>query len=290
MQNGSIRTFERFKLHFLQSQYVDVSVWKDEVLKRMYGVFILATVLIIGVIMVFFLVFRAMLRQKKLADIKTDFANNITHELKTPLSSVSIIFKSLNTPQVKNNPHMVEEMLVSLERQFNKVRHTVDSVLDSAMAADLRIELDELDISDFLVNYVSNQTVGTHLLTTEISAQIVMIKTNVVLLEKVLDNLLQNAVKYSPPGSVIKLNSWVDGSWYAVAIIDNGPGIAKEYQKFVFGKFYRVPEQNRHTVKGLGLGLYLAKQAIGRLHGSLTLDSIFGKGSTFTIKLPVNES
>ena len=288
--NGRVKTHERFKLHFLQSQYLDVSVWKDEVLKRMYGVFLLATALIIGVSMVLFFIFRAMLRQKKLADIKTDFANNITHELKTPLSSVSIIFKSINRPEVKQDPQMLSEMLLSLERQFVKIQHTVDNVLDSAMAADMRIEMERVDIAAFLTTYSNNQAFGTHQLVTNILPEKVIIRTNLVLLEKVLDNLLQNAIKYTKPGSVISLTSGVDAHWYSIAVSDNGPGISKEHQRLVFNKFYRVPEQNRHTVKGLGLGLYLVKQVMENLQGSINLESTIDGGSTFTIKLPLHES
>jgi two-component system phosphate regulon sensor histidine kinase PhoR len=286
---GRVKTYESFKLHFLQSQYVDVSAWKDVVVRRMYGVFLLAILLIIGVIAVFFLVFQAMLKQRKLTEIKTDFANNITHELKTPLSSISIIFKSLDRPDVMQNSQLLDEMLVSLKRQFNKIQHTVESVLDSATADKISDEISSFDVSSFLTIYIKRQTSITHQLIADISTYQTVISGNVDLLEKVLDNLLQNAAKYTKGGSVIKLKSWVDGNWVLITISDEGPGIAKKHQKYIFEKFYRVPELNKHTVKGLGLGLYLAKQAIMRLKGVITLESTVEKGSTFTIKLPINE-
>jgi len=289
-QNGNIRTHERFKLHFLQSEHVDVSAWKAEVFKRIFGIFSLAVALIIGVITVFFLVFRAMIKQKKMADIKTDFANNITHELKTPLSSAGIIFKSLNRSEVHQDPRLFNELLKTLERQFNKIQHTVDSVLDSAITADINVEMQETEITGFLIAYVKNQMIDDHQLISEITDNKVIVKTNIELLEKVLDNMLQNAVKYSNPGSIIRLKSALEGHLYSIAITDNGPGIAKTHQQFIFEKFYRIPEQNLHTVKGLGLGLYLAKQTITLLKGTLTLNSMMGVGSTFTIKLPVDES
>lgn len=275
-----------FIIHVKSAQFADVSAWKQEVFKRMAGILLLAIGLIIAVIVLFFLVFRAMLRQKKIAEIRTDFANNITHELKTPLSSVGLILKSLERPEVQGNTVLFKNLLQSLNRQQAKIQHTVDSVLESAMLTQVKVELAETDITSFLIYYVKDTALFPHSFSAEIEPGQKSIKTHLPTLEKALNNLIENAIKYSPEASDVVLKAYAKGVNYIIEIIDKGSGIALEHQSQVFEKFYRIPEQNRHTVKGLGLGLYISKQAVFSLGGSLTLISKCGKGSTFTIELP----
>lgn len=276
-----------FIIHIKSAQFADVSAWKQEVFKRMTGILLLAVGLIIAVIVLFYLVFRAMLRQKKIAEVRTDFANNITHELKTPLSSVGLILKSLERPEVQGNAVLFKDLLQSLHRQQAKIQHTVDSVLESAMLTEVKVELAEINITAFLTCYVKDLQLFPHSLLAEIEPGQIPIKTHLPTLEKALNNLIENAVKYSPEESEVVLKAYAKGINYTIEITDKGPGIALEHQNQVFEKFYRIPEQNKHTVKGLGLGLYISKQAISSLGGRLTLISNPGKGSTFSIQLPV---
>lgn len=275
-----------FIIHVKTAQFADVSGWKQEVLKRMFGILLLAVALIIAVTVLFYLVFRAMLRQKKIAEVKTDFANNITHELKTPLSSVGLILKSLERPEVQSNAILFKDLLQSLHRQQAKIQHTVDSVLESAMLTEVKVEQAETNITAFLIRYVKELMLVSHPLITAIEPECKMIKTHLPTLEKALNNLIENAVKYSPEQSEVIFKAYPTGTHYIIEITDKGPGIALENQNQVFEKFYRIPEQDKHTVKGLGLGLYISKQAILSLGGSLTLTSKRGKGSTFSIELP----
>ncbi|SDE94359.1 His Kinase A (phospho-acceptor) domain-containing protein [Mucilaginibacter pineti] len=272
------------------SRYLDVSVWKQVVLRRMFGMFLLAAGLLIAVILLFYQVFRTMLKQKKIAEIQTDFANNITHELKTPLSSVSVILKTLERREIRQNPALLNELLQSLQRQQTKINDTVDSVLESMMQTDPVVEKTNVNITDYLLRYTNDLLLASHSLTIDIQPDGQMIKTHLSTLEKALNNLVDNAVKYSPEGSPIIIEAGASQYDYLINITDQGCGIELEEQSRIFDKFYRIPEQNRHTVKGLGLGLYISNQAINQLGGSLTLKSRPGEGSTFTIRLPIYEN
>lgn len=283
----TLSTGEDLRIIIRQSNFMDISKRENEVIKRMSGVLFLAIGLIIAVIILLYLVFSAMIRQKKLAEIKTDFANNITHELKTPLSSVSIILKSILLKEVQEKPALLNDLLQSLNRQHGKIRQLVDSVLDSAMVTAVKVEQKELEITSFLQEYADDLAIANQELIAEIETTPQMLLTNAATLEKILNILVDNAAKYSEESESIYLTAFQTQTHYQIEITDKGSGIPIQYQQYIFDKFYRIPEQNKHTVKGLGLGLYLAKQAALQLSAELTVSSKPGKGSTFIISLPV---
>lgn len=278
---------EDLRIIIRQSNLMDISRRENEVIKRMAGVLFLAVGLIVAVIILLYLVFSALIRQKKLAEMKTDFANNITHELKTPLSSVSIILKSILLKEVQAEPALLNDLLQSLNRQHGKIRQLVDSVLDSAMVTAIKVEHKELEITSFLQEYVNDLAIANHKLTANIAKGPCLLLTNATTVEKILNTLIDNAAKYSEDGLSIHLVALQTPAHYHIEITDHGPGIPVPYQQYIFDKFYRIPEQNKHTVKGLGLGLYLAKQAALQLGAELTVKSKPGKGSTFLISLPL---
>ena len=270
-----------------QSNYVDISNWKTEVLNRMAGIFIMAAGLILAVTVLFYLVFDALLRQKKIAEIKTDFANNVTHELKTPLSSVNLILKSIRRTDVQGKPEMLNDLLNSLERQHAKIQQLVDSVLESSTITTMRVEIHEIEITKLLQHYVLDLAVPDHQIIAEINSVPQSLKTNPATIEKIMSILVDNAAKYSAPGEPITIKGNLVDQYYTISIIDQGPGISLHHQKHIFDKFYRVPEQDRHTIKGLGLGLYLAKQAASQIGAEVTFQSKAGEGCTFRIGLPL---
>ena len=277
------------KLSFKGRQFADVSGWNQELLKRMTGVFLFAISLLLAVSTLFYLMFRSILQQKKIADIQTDFTNNITHELKTPLSSTSVILKSLLKKEVLTKPEVLAELVASLSRQHQRIQNIVDTVLESAVMTDLNPEKTKLDITPYISAYTKDLKLAAHTLNVLIDPLPRQVYVHIPSLEKALNNLVDNAVKYSAEGTVVSLNANSDGHDYLITISDQGPGIASIHQEHIFKKFCRIPEQNRHTVKGLGLGLYISREAIEQLGGSLTLSSKQGYGSTFTIKLPLYE-
>lgn len=270
-----------------QSNYVDISTWKTEVLSRMASVFVMAAGLILAVIILFYLVFRALIRQKKIAEVKTDFANNVIHELKTPLSSVNLILKSIKRPDVQARPEMLNDLLLTLERQHAKIQNLVDSVLESAMVTALPANLQEVEITAVLRQHLQDMSIPGHPLKIEIIPDAQVISTDVAAVEKIINILVDNAAKYSDAGKPVLVKGYLKDQSYVIAVTDQGPGIPIPVQQYIFDKFYRVPEQDTHTVKGLGLGLYLAQQAAVQIGAKLSVKPENGPGCTFKIALPL---
>lgn len=279
-----------YDLKIIRSQNVDISEWQQKVVFRMAFVFILAAVVLIVVVLLFYIVIRALHRERKLSNMKIDFANNITHELQTPLSSLNLVICSLEMEEVKKNPVLMDELLSTLRRQYVKIQHSVNIVLESSIAGRETILLKNTPVVSFLKAYVKEFPAVKHQLHATIRDQEVVLQMDTDLLEKILNNLLENALKYTPDGSVITLEGYLENKHYIIVIGDQGPGIPKRYHKLIFDKFYRIAEQSNQAVKGLGLGLYLCQQGVSALGGDLTLQSMPGKGSRFILKFPVNEN
>lgn len=277
------------RLEVRYEQMANVSDWKQQVWKRMTGVFFLATGLIAALIFLFYQVFRTLLKQKRIADITTDFANNMTHELKTPLSSIAIIIKSMETGTARSQPEMMNELVRSLNRQHQKLQQLTDQVLETALSEQSSPKWEPIRIKTFLQELLQDLKNDTHHIELKVDDGDHLLQTDPQLLLSVAENLLENAVKYSEPGTTILLNAYADAGYCYIEISDQGVGIATTEHNRIFEKFYRVPEQDLHSVKGLGLGLYLCKTKITMLGGTLSVRSQSGKGSTFIIKLPLLE-
>lgn len=276
-----------YSIDLYYNQYMDVSAFEWQVWKRIWGVFSLAVSLILAVIVLFFLIFRSLWKQKKIAEVQTDFTNNITHELKTPLASLGLIVKSLNKKEIYENPEKLSQMLQSLQRQNHRIQYIVDSVLESATIEKTDLDCKEVEIRSFLVQYFQDFHPQQHLLEVDIAETNQMLTTDLDKLANVLSNLLDNALKYSAATTAIKIKAYSRNKFYCIEIQDNGIGISSENKHKIFDKFYRVSEGDKHAIKGLGLGLYLSKQYIQQLGGRIDLESQFGKGSTFIISLPI---
>lgn len=288
--DGAKNKDKQIKVSFSGMQYVDVAAMGQVVLHRTTRTFLLATALLLSVGLLFYLTFSAIIRQKKISDIQTDFVNNVTHELKTPLSSASIIVKSLSLPEIREDANLFDELLGSLARQHEKIRQTVDEVLETEMSNYRQIQVELLNITDFLRAYIQDVRLEAHRLVADIETSTVELRGNRKVLEKALDNLISNAAKYSLSGTDISIDTFVLNRFYLIKITDKGIGIAYKHQRLVFDKFYRVPEQNLHTVKGLGLGLYVSRKEILQMGGDLILEHSTNEGSTFTIKLALYEN
>jgi len=283
----SRKQFNDVSIKFEGRQVINISAGLQEIWKRMAGTFILAAMLLTAEIVIFYSMFNAILRQKKLAEIQKDFADNITHELKTPLSSAMVIFKSLEKKEIRENSDKLTMLLQSLKRQHEKLQAITDAVLESSMVHKFQPEVTHCNITQHLRDYASDLKLAKHSLKAKIETNSNILAINVSLLDKALNNLIDNAVKYSPEGTTITLHAYSQYHSYFITITDTGIGISLKDQQRLFNKFYRAPESNVYTVKGLGLGLYISKLAVQQLNGSLSVNSKKGKGSTFIIQLPL---
>lgn len=278
------------RLEVRYTQLVDISGWEQEVWKRMAGVFFLAIGLIVALIFLFYQVFRTLLKQKRIADVTTDFANNMTHELKTPLSSMAIIIKSLENESVRSQPAIMNELLSSLNRQHHKLQQLTDQVLETSLMETAHPKLQPTSMPEFMQQVLLDFKNDTHPIEASIDKTPCMVDTDPGLLGCILDNLLDNAAKYSESGTTISLRSYTDTYNYIIEISDQGRGIATAEQARIFEKFYRVSEKDLHSVKGMGLGLYLCRVRTGMLGGTLSVRSQLGEGSTFIVKIPLREN
>ncbi len=250
-------------------------------------------IFIVVVILIFFgFTVNVIMRQKRLSEVKTDFINNMTHELKTPISTIGLSAEMIMRTNIDSQDKL-QQYAGIIFKENKRLEHQVERVLNVAkMEKDkLSLKKEPFDMHELLNeakdNFEFNQmeTGGTiHL---NLQAKTFEINVDPVHLSNVVYNLMDNAVKYCDNIPEIKLNTQSDKRWFVLEISDNGIGIKREDAKMIFDKFFRVPTGNRHDVKGFGLGLYYVKLIIEEHGGQILMKSTVGKGTTFTVRLPL---
>ena len=248
-------------------------------------------VLLITFIITLVLVFR----QKKLTEIKNDFINNMTHELKTPISSISLASQMLNDQSLTKSPAMMNHIGTAIQEESKRLKFLVDRVLQMSMfdKHDAIFKKKELDLNEMMENVAHTFTLRVEhtggKIMTEVGAVDSTICVDETHFQNVIFNLLDNAIKYKKPDKPVNLilRTWNNGERVYMSIKDDGMGIKKENVKKIFEKFYRVHTGNVHDVKGFGLGLAYVKNIVELHKGDIKVESEYGKGTTFTISLPV---
>lgn len=235
-------------------------------------------------------------RQKKLTEMKTDFVNNMTHELKTPISTISLAAQMLNDDSVRKSPASLKHLSQVINDESKRLRFQVEkvlqmSVLDNSGSA---LKFSDVDADKIILNVINTFKIKVEKyggsITSHLDAVNTVVKVDEMHFTNIIYNLLDNAVKYmredvEPTLSISTRD--IDGNRLQIRISDNGIGIRKEDLKKIFDKFYRVPTGNRHDVKGFGLGLAYVKKMVTIFHGTISAESEPGKGSTFIITLPL---
>ena len=248
------------------------------------------------VLFLFIFVIMAVFRSKKLSEMKNDFINNMTHEFKTPISSISLAAQMLNDPGVNKSHEMVKRLTGVIDDETKRLRFQVEKVLQMSMFDRQRTNLKQKDLS---VNALVDSVVNTFTIKVEkaggsIEAQLDA-EDDICMLDEmhftnVVFNLLDNAYKYAREEVPLHLKvstSNPDDKHLELRIADNGIGIQKEHLKRIFEKFYRVPTGNLHNVKGFGLGLAYVWKIVSDHGGHIKAESVFGQGTTFIITLPL---
>ncbi len=250
------------------------------------------------VLFLFIFVIVAVFRSKKLSEMKNDFVNNMTHEFKTPISSISLAAQMLNDPAVNKSQDMVKRLTGVIDDETKRLRFQVEKVLQMSMFDRQRTNLKQKDLS---VNALVDSVVNTFTIKVEkaggtIEAQLDA-EDDICLLDEmhftnVVFNLLDNAYKYAREEVPLQLKVTTgnpDEKHLEIRVSDNGIGIQKENLKRIFEKFYRVPTGNLHNVKGFGLGLAYVWKIVTDHGGHIKAESVFGQGTTFIITLPLME-
>jgi two-component system phosphate regulon sensor histidine kinase PhoR len=247
---------------------------------------------ILVIIFCFYYAIRIILKQKALSDIKNDFINNMTHEFKTPLATVSLAVEALQDPELSNQDTFRNRYLGIIREENTRLVEQVEKVLQAAALDrnEFNLKLESIHLPamlqaclDQFALQVENR--GGKL---EYSGEMKdpYIVGDVFHLTHLFNNLLDNANKYSPSNPMIRLAVKEQGSEVQITLQDQGIGMSRDAVKKIFDKFYRVPTGNVHDVKGFGLGLSYVKTMLEAHHGTIQVQSELGKGSIFTINLP----
>lgn len=237
-------------------------------------------------------------RQKKLTEMKNDFINNMTHEFKTPISTISLAAQMLNDPSVTKSEGVFKHISGVINDETKRLRLQVEKVLQMSMFDKQRtqLKLHEVDVNDLIAGVMSTFKIkvekfgGT--IDADLSPDDMIVSVDEMHFTNVIFNLLDNAVKYRREEVPLALfiRTRTHGDKVEISIQDNGIGIKKEDLKKIFDKFYRVSTGNRHDVKGFGLGLAYVHKIIKDLKGDIRVESELNEGSTFIITLPLVKS
>jgi len=234
-------------------------------------------------------------RQKRYTEMRNDFINNMTHELKTPISSISLAAQMLNDETVTKSSSMMSHLSGVINDESKRLRFLVEKVLQMSMFERKKaiFKMKQLDLNEMVESVANTFTLRVEhtegKIYTEIEAVNSTIYVDEMHFQNVIFNLMDNAVKYRKPDRPINIyiRTWNDDTSLYLSIRDTGVGIKKDNLKKVFEKFYRVHTGNVHDVKGFGLGLAYVKKIIDLHKGDITVESEYGKGTKFTIKLPI---
>ena len=271
--------------------YIDFVHKHNVILSEMKGLLIMVILTLSAVIFTFVYTLITLQRQKKLTELKDDFINNISHEFKTPLSIISVATSSLKQERIQKDELKFKEIYTQLGKQNRVLSKMIDNVIDVSLLdrKSIQNEKENVPLKQYFSEIVSN-FLNTE--TAEKNVQIIeeysipddfIYHINPVQFSRAIGNLLNNSIKYCTLDPVIKIRIALNEQ-LRIEIKDNGIGIKKNHEKDVFNKFFRA--DNPDKVKGLGLGLYIVKRIIETHHGSIWLESEWGKGTTAIITLP----
>lgn len=257
---------------------------------------ILFSVFLVGItVLTFVLLYRSLLKQQRLAQMKNDLISNITHELKTPIATVGVAIEALKNFNAIQDPQRTKEYLDISQNELQRLGLLVDKVLKLSMFEKKEIEL-KYEIFD-LKEVVNEVVASLRLQIEKYNARVTVsaegdtsLKGDRLHLLSVVFNLLDNALKYSKGNAAIQVTLKEETGNIIMKVTDNGIGIPADYKDKIFEKFFRVPTGDTHNAKGHGLGLSYSAQVLRQHHGSITVDSHEGIGSTFTITLPKNQN
>jgi len=253
---------------------------------------ILFSIFLVGVtILSFVLLYKNLMKQRRLAELKNEFIGNITHELKTPIATVGVAIESLKNFNAMQDPQRTKEYLDISSDELQRLSLLVDKVLKLSMFEKKEIDLqyetfDLRNIVDEVVASMRLQVEKIHAIVSIIQKGYTNLQADRLHLLSVVFNLLDNALKYSKEQPIIEIALEEGNDSIQLRVSDNGIGIATEYKDKIFEKFFRIPTGNTHNTKGYGLGLSYVAHVVQKHNGKIYVDSTVGKGTTVTISIP----
>jgi len=286
------RPFYETNSYRLDFEYlIDFSDKQKIILRETAASLALSTFSILLVVILFLITFKNLMEEKRLSNLKTDFINNMTHELKTPLSTITVAGKTLELPMIRTNEAKILETAKLIGKQSVHLNQLINMILEISMWERTQFQLDKkkVRIEEFMNDIVDSFKSGGGngaTITQKYNFKDLDLDVDTIYFTTLMNNLLSNAVKYSDKDPVIDIEGFTEQNNVCIKVSDNGIGISKNDQKHVFDKFYRASTGNIHKYKGLGLGLYYVKKIAEAHGGDVTVSSKPGKGSIFTVTLP----
>jgi two-component system phosphate regulon sensor histidine kinase PhoR len=278
-----------YRLDFVY--YIDFSDKQKIVLRETAASLSLSIISIFLVVTLFLITYKNLMEEKRMSNLKTDFINNMTHELKTPLSTITVAGKTLELPLIRSDEKKILETAKLIGKQSVHLNQLINMILEISMWERTQFQLDKkkVRIDSFMNEIVESFKSGGGngaTITQTYNFKDPEVELDTVYFTTLINNLLSNAVKYSDKDPVIEIEGLSEENAVSIKVGDNGIGISKNDQKHVFDKFYRASTGNIHKYKGLGLGLYYVKKIAEAHGGDVTVSSKPGKGSIFTVTIP----
>jgi two-component system phosphate regulon sensor histidine kinase PhoR len=279
---------------FVTPQYLSVQFpnQTNYLLKTMWITLGVSAMVILILIFAFYYTIATISRQKKLSVIKNDFISNMTHEFKTPISTISLAAEMLNDDSVVKTPDKQQRFVKMIKDENKRLSILVESILQTSILdkGEFKLKLSQNDVHEIINQAIQN----TQLLidqrhgkiTKQLDALNCIISSDKVHLTNIIFNLIDNAIKYTKDSPIILITTKDTPAGIEITVKDNGIGISKENQRKIFDKFYRVPTGNVHNVKGFGLGLSYVLAVVQKHNGTINVESELGKGSVFKIVMP----
>jgi two-component system phosphate regulon sensor histidine kinase PhoR len=276
-----------FGVYFPERKNTSYST-KENISKSFY----ISSIVIVFITLIFAYAIVVILKQKRLSEVKTDFINNMTHELKTPISTIGLSSEVLLNKDIHKDPERIHRYAQIIKAENSRLESQVERVLQLAKLdkGEINLNKETINIEQLIKESVevfriyAEQNGGT--ITSSLDLENNSILADKVHITNIIHNLLDNASKYSPENPTIDVKALTLNNGISVSITDNGKGMNREQQRLIFDKFYRVPTGSVHDVKGFGLGLYYVKQIINQHGGKISVESELNKGSKFTFWLP----
>lgn len=280
---------------FIKPQYLSIYFpdQRNYLLSSMGFMLVISGAFMMVIIFSFYYTVSTIFKQKKLSEIKNDFISNMTHEFKTPISTISLACEVLNDKTFEKSPERVNNYVKMIGDENKRLSLLVENILQTAILdkGEFKLNIQSIDLHTLIEQTIANIKLQVEskegVITTDLKAFTPIINADKVHVTNIIFNLIDNALKYSNGKPKIKICTRSDEGGIFISVQDNGIGISKENQKRIFDTMYRVPTGNIHNVKGFGLGLSYVKAVVEKHGGTISVESELGKGSTFTVYLPV---
>lgn len=265
---------------------------RDYLLLKLRFILLTSLILMLMIIVGFYFSISTILQQKKISEIKNDFINNMTHEFKTPISTISLASEVLSDPSIEKSAERSNKYLQIIRNENRRLGTLVETVLQAAVLdkGELKLKIQEIDVHQVISDVVQTmhlqlQNKNAHV-TLKLQARRYSFLGDRMHIGNIIYNLMDNALKYCKTQPQIEVTTESNTEGITITVQDNGIGISKEHQKKIFETFYRVPTGNVHNVKGFGLGLRYAKAVAEKHGGNIRVESEPGNGSSFVVYLP----